>query len=108
DAVTAAALEIPGSEAQRDAAPVVRAATEHARAKPHEAIACGDGVGLAFDVPATDAAVELAERPLARAGAAARRIVVPGKHLAVFFRRPGRARLEQHALGSGLSQDLGR
>ena len=37
EAVAAAGLEVPGAEAERDAAPVVRPAAEHPAPEPHEA-----------------------------------------------------------------------
>ena len=108
EAVAAAALEVPGAEAERDATPVVRAAAEHAAAEPHEAGARGDGVGLALDVPAALAGVELAEGPPAVALAAPGRVVVPGEHRPVLARVPGLPGLEHHDLGPGLGEDLRR
>ena len=108
EAVAAAGLEVPGAEAERDAAPVVRAAAEHPAAEPHELAAGGDGVGLALDVPPAHAAVELAEGPAAVALAAAGRVVVPGEHRPVLAGVPGLAGLEHHDLGPGLGEHLRR
>src|SRR5690242_7528092 len=63
-AVTALAPEVVGAEAERDPAPVIGAAAEHAGAPPVELGVGGAGVRLAVNVPAADAGVELAERPL--------------------------------------------
>ena len=108
EAVAAAGLEVPRPEAERDAAPVVRAAPEHPAAEPHELAAGGHGVGLALDVPPADAGVELAEGPTAVTLAAARRVVVPGEHRPVLAGVPGLPGLEDHDLGPGLGEHLRR
>ena len=107
DAVEAAALEVVRAPAQRDAPPVVGAAAEHPPAKPVERGAPRLRVGLALDVPAADAAVELAERLGRRGGAAARRIVRPRRHLRVLGGVPHPAGLEHDDVGAGLAQHLG-
>ena len=106
EAVDALAAEVVGAEAQRDAAPVVRAAAEHAAAEPAPR-AVADRVGLALDVPAAEAAVVVAERLLVAAPAARRRVVVPREHRAVLGRVPHRPALEHHDVGAGLGQHLG-
>src|SRR5207249_4918466 len=55
-------LEVVGAEAQRDAAPVVRAAAEHAGAPPAELRAGRGGVRRAVGLPAAVTRVEFAER----------------------------------------------
>src|SRR5207247_3496497 len=64
EAIEALAFEIVGSEAQRDAAPVVRAAAEHARAEPLKVLAGRGGVGLPLERPPAERCGEPAERPL--------------------------------------------
>ena len=53
--------EIDGSEAQRDAAPVIGAAADDARAEPLEIGAGRGGVGLAVNVPGAVGREEFAE-----------------------------------------------
>ena len=107
-AVAAAPLEVPGAEPQRDAAPVVRPATEHAPAKPAELLALLHRVGLAGNVPASVAGVELPEGPGPVPATPPRRVVVPGEHVAVLLHVPLRPGLEEHDLGPGLGEDLRR
>ena len=91
EAVEALAPEVVRPEAQRDAAPVIGAAAEHARAEPVEAIAGRGGVGLAFERPAAPAGVELAELALGNRQASPRRLIRPRHHLRIA------ARVEHHA-----------
>ena len=107
EAVEAAALEVVRAHAQRNAPPVVGAAAEHPAAKPVELRARRLRVRLALDVPAADAAVELAERLVRRRGAAPRRVVRPRRHLRVLRRRPTSAGFEHHDVGARLAQHLG-
>ena len=106
--IAAAALEVPGAEAQGDAAPVVRAPSEHARPPPEELLALGHRVRLALEVPTAQAAVELPERLLPGSGAPPRRGVGPGEHRPVLGRVPHRPRLQEHDARAALGQDLGR
>src|SRR5256714_11015992 len=55
--------EVTRAEAERNAAPVVRPSADHACAPPAEFVPLGDGVRLARQVPASNAPVELPERP---------------------------------------------
>ena len=106
--VAAAPLEVPGTEAQRDAAPVVRASSEHARPPPEELLALGHRVGLALQVPAAEATVELPERLQAGAGAPPRGGVGPGEHRAVLGRVPHRPCLQERHPRAALGEHLGR
>src|SRR6266516_185913 len=100
-------LEVARPEAQRDAAPVVGAAAQHAGTPPAELVAGGDGVGLAVDLPTADAGVELAEGALPRRGTAARRLVGPGEHRGVGGIVPRHARLEQRDVHAGAGEHIG-
>ncbi len=106
-AVAAARLEVPGTEAQADAAPVVGAAPQHPAAKPHELAALGHGERLTRDVPAAQGGVELAEGAPAMGGAPAGRVVVPLEHRPVLLHRPLGAGLEQDAVGPRLGERVG-
>src|SRR4030095_7997420 len=64
EAVEALAAEVVRTEAKGNAAPVIGAAAQHARAEPVEAIAGSGCVGLAFERPTAPAGVELAELTL--------------------------------------------
>ena len=73
-AVPAVRLEVVGTHAQGDAAVMIGAATQHARAPPHPLGTGGIGVGFARHVPAAEQSrVEIAEGfslvPAARCGA---------------------------------------
>src|SRR5262245_56662358 len=87
---------------------MIRAAAEHAAAEPVERRALALRVRLALDVPAADAAVELAERSGGRGCAAARGIVRPRGHLRVLRRIPHRARFEHDDIGARFAEHLGR
>src|SRR2546427_12287017 len=78
--VEALVPEVPGPEAQRDPAPVVRAPADHAGAPPVEPGPRRPRVRLPLDVPPADAGVEFAERSLSPGCAAPRRVVRPGEH----------------------------
>ena len=84
EAVARVRLEVVRPIAQRDAAPVIGAAAQHARAPPLELarrIVGGAGVGLAGHLPAAvDGRVPEAEGLLGRAGAAQRRLAVGLHH----------------------------
>src|SRR5206468_5548584 len=79
--IDAAAPEIVGAESERNAAPVVGPAAEHPRTEPVERGARRLSVRLAFELPAANAAVELAKRLLGRGRAAPGGVVRPGRHL---------------------------
>ncbi len=84
EAVAALRLEIVRAVAQRDAAPVVGAAAEHARAPPFELfgrVVRGVGVRLARHLPATvDGRVMKTERLVRRTRAAQGRLAVGLEH----------------------------
>src|SRR6185503_843342 len=101
-------LEVARPEAQRDATPVVGAATHHAGAPPPELVPLSDGVGLAGNLPATDATVELAERFQFGGGAAAWGVVRPGEHRRVGRVVPRAAGLEHGHVHTGAGEDVGR
>ncbi len=97
--------EVVRPEPQRDAAPVVRAAAEHATTEPPPRPA-PHGVRLALDVPATKAPVVGPERFLVPAPSARRRVVVPREHRGVLGRVPHRPALEHHDIRPGFGQHL--
>ena len=61
EAIARAGLEIDGSEAQSDAAPVIGAAADDARTKPLEICAGSGGVRFAVDFPGAVGRQEFAE-----------------------------------------------
>src|SRR6476659_1563394 len=61
--IDAATAEVVRPEPQRNPAPVIRPSAEHPGSEPIERRAGSLRVRLARDLPSTDAAVELAERP---------------------------------------------
>ena len=100
------ALEVVRTEAQRDPAPVVGSAPDHAGPPPAERGAGRARVRLAGDLPTADAGVELAERTLLRGLPAARRLVGPGEHRRVRRVIPGSAGLEQNHVRAGLREHV--
>src|SRR5213078_3711920 len=79
-AIARGGLEIDGSKAQRNTAPVIGAAADDARTKPLETRAGSGSVRLAFNLPGAIGSKELAEIfacVAADAGAAMRRFVRP-------------------------------
>src|SRR5215218_668392 len=69
--VHALPAEVVRPPAKRDPAPVVRPAAEHPRAVPVPLLSLRNGVGFAFELPAADAPIELAEVALRRGRAPA-------------------------------------
>src|SRR4029079_17923010 len=106
--VEALAHEVVGTEAKRDAAPVVRAAAEHAGAPPAELRTRRARVRVAVDLPSAVAGVELAEWPSVNRRTAMRRRVIRHHHLRVFRREPSRTRLEHHYARAGFCQRISR
>src|SRR6185437_14003434 len=86
--------EIVGAEAEGDAPPVIGTATHHTGPPPGELVAGRHGVGLAVDVPATDAGVEFPKGPLMGPGTTARRLVRPLEHGRILRVVPGTAGFE--------------
>src|SRR5690606_36080061 len=79
--VAAFPLEVVCAEAQRIAAPVVGAASQHARVPPQELAAFGGGVGLARHLPtAVDGGVVEAEVLVRRGGAHPRCVGIAPEH----------------------------
>src|SRR6266852_3984144 len=102
-------FEIDGSEAQRDAAPVIGAAADDAGTKPLEIRAGSGGVGLAFDLPRAirrEKFTEVFARLAADAGAAVRQIVRPQEHLEILVRSDVRPGFEEHAVQAALGENL--
>ena len=107
-AVAAVGLEIVGAHAQRDAAVVIGAAAQHARAVPHELAAGRGGVGLAGDLPAADqGGVVVAEGLLLGAGGAMRSVVVPLEHVALLGGVVIAAGFQHADLGAGQREHVG-
>ena len=101
-AVAAVRLEIVGAHAQRDAAVVVGAAAQHARAIPHELAARRAGVGFAGDLPAAhQRGVVVTEGLLLGAGGAMRSVVVPLEHVALLGRVVVGAGFQHADFGAG-------
>src|SRR6185437_4024975 len=73
--------EVFRSKAQGDSPPMVGPSAEHAGSPPAELRAGGAGVGLAVDLPAAVAGVELAERPSMNRRAPMRRGIARREHL---------------------------
>ena len=107
EAVHALPAEVVRSPAQRDPAPVVRAAAEHPRAIPVPLLPGRDGVRLALELPPADAPVELAEVALGGRRPAPRRLVRPPEHRRIGRRIPFRAGLEDHDARTRLGEHLG-
>ena len=108
-AVAAVGLEIVRAHAQGDAAVVIGAAADHARAPPHEFVAGGGGVRFAGDLPAAhQGGVVEAERLGLGAGGAVRSVVVPLEHVALLGRIVVAARLQHADLGAGEREHVGR
>src|SRR5690606_16729755 len=107
EAVAALALEVPGAEAQRDAAPVIGPAADHPGTPPVEAGARCGGVGLPLDVPAADAGVVFTEWALRRRTAAPVGLPRPGEHRGVGGVVPRTAGLEDAHVGAGLGEFIG-
>src|SRR5690606_681246 len=82
--------------------------TQHPRAEPVPFGAGCARIRLAVDLPAADAAVELAERFFSGRCAAPGRVVAPGKHVAVFAGAPQLPGFEHHHVGPGLREHVGR
>jgi len=98
-AVARLGLEINRGKTQRDASPVVCAASDDARAEPLEIGSWGGGVGLSFDSPGAIGRKELAEiiRGFpANANATVWQFVGPHEHLEVFFGIQRRPCLQQY------------
>ena len=110
-AVAAVRLEIVGPVAQRDAAPVVGAAAEHARAPPGEAavrIVRGLHVRFAGDRPAAiDRGVVESERLFRRRGAAQRRLIRRLKHRGFLFGHVVAPRFQHEHLDAFHAQGIG-
>ena len=106
EAVEALASEIVRPEAERNAAPVIGAAAEHARAEPVESIAGRRRVWLTFERPAAPAGVELAELALGNRQASPRRLVRPRHHLRVAARVEHHAGFEHQDVRAGFGQHL--
>ncbi len=106
-AIAAVGLEIVRPHAQRDAAVMVGAAAQHARAPPHKVGTCRIGVGLARHLPtAQQRGVEIAERLLLSARRAMRRVVGPLKHLGLLGSVVPSAGFQHADLGAGQRQDV--
>src|SRR5437667_4615821 len=87
-AIARCRLEIDGSEAERDAAPVVGAPADDARTKPLEIRTRRRSIRLAINLPGPVGREELAKifaGVAAHARAAVRRFVRPHEHLEIFF-----------------------
>ncbi len=106
EAIHAAAPEVIGAPAQRDAAPVIGAAAEHAGPEPVELRAGRRGVRLPFQLPAAPGRVELAKRPFGRR-TTARRLVGPAQHLAIAGLIPLRTGFQHADLGASFGEHLG-
>src|SRR5579862_5267481 len=113
-AVVRTRLEVHGSKAQRDPAPVVGAPPHYARAEPVEGGPGSAGIGLSFDAPEAvgseelvvhrfDAVAVLAAHALAPVG----QVVGPHVLLEVACRNHRRPRLQQHHIEAAFSENLG-
>src|SRR6185295_7778863 len=100
--------EVIGPEPEGNPAPMIGTATQHPSPPPAEAIALGDGVWLARNLPASDAAIELPERTFAGRCATPGRLVGPGEHRRVRSAVPAAAGFEQHHVRAGLGEHIGR
>ena len=92
EAVELLRLEIVIGETQRDAAVVIGAAAEDARAEPAEFFARGDGVGFAGDIPIAVGSAPVAPLLLAEVGfgvgAGTAMVDVPGPDVLFEILRP--------------------
>ena len=104
EAVTRMRLEIVGAVAQRNAAPVIRAPPEHARAPPDELarrIVGRAGIGLTRNLPAAvDGCIPKAEGLLGCARTTQRRVGVGLEHRGFSGRLVIAARFEHQHLGA--------
>ena len=105
--IEALPAEIIGTEAQRDASPVIGAAAEHPRPEPVERAARTVGIGLALERPAAKRRIELSELLFLGRRATARRVVRPLEHVRLARRVPHRPGLEHDDIGARLGEHLG-
>ncbi len=104
-------FEIYRSKSQRDASPVIGAATDDARPKPAKARSRRRGVRFAIDLPCAvrrrKFVVDFAAKLAANANATVRQIVRPEVFFVIFFRIERRAGLEHDNVQPAFGQNLG-